>query len=228
MRRLQVREMQNNRRYSLLFVIGLMLSLGMASATFAADGDKKKKRPKNTGILSVTATPNALSVKVDGRLLGKGGVNGKAVEFYLTPGLHVLEIEFENGFTFKQRIKIVKNAKCLINVKLVRNRRPCPYDMVILIDGPEPVKEGDPVKFFVSNKVSDNPIPKGGLKYKWKISPEYKSYPNGLDSDAITVDTSGSGGKMLSVEVEVTDGKYDEICGQRIVRSTEIKGKKEP
>ncbi len=55
--------MRNNKRFTLLFVISLILSLGMASATLASGGDKKKKQkqPKDMGILSVTTTPNVIA-----------------------------------------------------------------------------------------------------------------------------------------------------------------------
>ncbi|NNE66089.1 MAG: hypothetical protein HKN33_05940 [Pyrinomonadaceae bacterium] len=215
--------MRNNKRFTLLFVISLILSLGMASATLAAGNDKKKKKkqPKNTGILSVTTSPTALPVKVDGQLLGMSGV-GDPAEFYLTPGVHRVEIEGPNGQSFSRDINIIKKVKSCICLNVVENttKRPCPYDM--RVDGPESVTEGDLVTFVARNVASVTPIAGTALNYAWKVSPSSARVTSGLGTPAITVDTTGLGGRTLMVELEVTDGVYDASCRQRIAVDTEV------
>ncbi|MDH3529137.1 MAG: hypothetical protein OEQ28_06200 [Acidobacteriota bacterium] len=215
--------MRNNRKFTLLFVIGLILSLGMASAAFAAGSDKKKKKkqPKNTGILSVTTTPNALPVRVDGQLLGMSGV-GEAAEFYLTPGIHRVEIEGPNGQSFSRDINIVKKVKNCICLNVVENTtsRPCPYDM--RVDGPESVTEGDLVTFVARNVAAVTAIEASALNYAWRVSPSTARITSGLGTPAITVDTSGLGNRTLMVELDVTDGVYDASCRQRISIDTEV------
>jgi hypothetical protein len=208
--------MQNRRRFTLFFVVAIMLSLGMASATFAAGGDKKKKKqPKNTGILSVTTTPKALPVKVDGQLLGMSGV-GEGAEFYLTPGIHLVEVEGPNGQTFRKEINIVKKVRnCIcLNVVATPDPRPCPYDM--RVDGPASLTEGDLATFVARNVASVTPIAGTALNYAWKVSPSDAIVTSGLGTQAITVNTKGLGGRTLMVEVDVTDGVYDASCRQRI------------
>jgi len=205
-----------------MFIIGLMLTLGLASATFAAGGDKKKKKwPKNTGVLSVTTTPSALPVKVDGQLVGMSGV-GDAAEFYLSPGVHLVEIEGPNGQTFRKEINIVKKVKnCIcLNVVDKTTTRPCPYDM--RVDGPSSVTEGDLATFIARNVASVTPIAGTALNYAWKVTPSDARITSGLGTQSITIDTTGLAGRTLMVEVDVTDGVYDASCRQRISVDTNV------
>lgn len=211
--------MRNNRKFTLMFVIGMILSLGLAGATFAAGGEKKKKqkRPKKTGILSVTTTPSALPVKVDGQMVGMSGV-GTAADFYLTPGLHLVEIESPDGQVFRREINVVKNVKnCIcLNVVETVDKKPCPYD--IRVDGPETVTEGS-LATFVARNISGTAPP---LNYKWSVSPASAVITTGAGTSAITVDTTGLAGRTLTVELDVNDGVYDATCAQRVAVDTFI------
>lgn len=220
----EVRGMRNKKRLNFLFILGIILTFGLTSIAFANGGDKKKKkqkRPKNTGILSVTTTPRALPVKVDGQQLGMSGV-GEAAEFYLTPGIHQLEIEGPNGQVFRKEINIIKNVKnCIcLNVVEKTTSRPCPYDM--RVDGPDKVTEGDFATFVARNVATVTAADAAALKYVWRVTPSTARVTSGLGTSTITVDTTGLGDQTLSVEVDVTDGVYDASCRQRIAVSTEI------
>ncbi len=217
-------------KYTFLFVIGLILTLGLTSA-FAATGknDKKKKqkRPKNTGILSVKATPNALPVKVDGKLVGMSGTT-EAAEFYLTPGIHLVEIEGPNGQKFTREINIVKNVKnCIcLNVVEKKTTRPCPYNIVV--DGPDRVNEGDLITFSARDLAAATAVSAVAINYAWKVTPSSARITSGLGTSAITVDTTGLGGRTISAELDVTDGVYDASCRQRIAVSTSVEKLPEP
>lgn len=203
-------------------MFGLILTLGLTSV-FAAGNDKKKKqkRPKNTGILSVKATPNALPVRVDGQLLGMSGV-GDAAEFYLTPGIHLVEIEAPNGQKFVKEINFVKNVKNCICLNVVENTttRPCPYNIVV--DGPDRVEEGDLITFSARDLAATTAISPVAINYRWRVSPASARITSGLGTSAITVDTTGLGGQTVTAEVDAWDGVYDANCRQRISVNTEV------
>ncbi len=203
-------------RYKILFVIGLILTFGLTSI-FAAGGsnDKKKKqdRPKNTGILSVKATPNALPVKVDGQVVGMSGIT-EGAEFYLTPGIHLVEIEGPNGQRFTKEINIVKNVKNCICLNVVENTisRPCPYNIVV--DGPDRVNDGDLITFSARDLAATTAISPVAVNYTWKVTPSTARITSGLGTSAITVDTTGMGGRGITAEVTAWDGVYDANCRQ--------------
>lgn len=214
--------MRNKKRATLLFVIGMILSLGLASSAFAVSGDKnKKKQPKNTGILSVTTTPNSLPVRVDGQLVGMSGVSD-AAEFYLSPGLHLVEVDGPGGQTFRTEVEVKKNRKSCICLNIVERTvdRPCPYDM--RVDGPERVTEGDLATFIARNVAAVSAADAAALNYVWRVSPSDAQITSGLGTKSITVDTTGLGGRTLLVELDVADGVYDSSCRQRIAIDTDV------
>ena len=211
--------MQNS-RYKFFVILGLMLTLGLTSAFAASGNDKKKKRkrPKNTGILSVKSTPEAMTVKVDGQVVGMSGTT-EGAEFFLTPGVHLVEIEGPNGKTFSKEINVVKNVKnciCLNVIKKVTTKN-CPYD--ISVTNPDVVQDGDLITFATLNAVTGGAA---ALSYLWKISPSNARVTSGLGTPSITVDTKGLGGQIVTAELEVTDGVYDASCRQRVVGSTVV------
>lgn len=211
-------------KYNFLFMIGLILTLGLTSA-FAMGGknDKKKKqdRPKNTGILSVKASPAALPVKVDGQLVGMSGV-GDSAEFYLTPGIHLIEIEGPNGQRLTKEINVIKNVKnCIcLNVVETKTTRPCPYN--INVSGPDRVNDGDLVTFIATDSAATTAISSTAVNYTWRVSPESARITSGLGTSSITVDTTGLGGQTLTAEVDAWDGVYDANCRQRESVNTEV------
>jgi hypothetical protein len=215
--------MRNTRRFSFLFVVGLILTLGMTSAALAAGGDKKKKKkaPKNAGIISVLTTPNALPVKIDGKMVGMSGTT-EGAEFYLAPGIHLVEVEGPNGQKFSREINVIKKVKHCICLNIVEKTtsRPCPYDM--RVDGPNSVKEGNRVTFVARNIAAVTPIAGTALNYAWKVSPSGVRIVSGLGSPALTIDTTGLGGRTLTVDVDVNDGVYDASCRQTKSISTGV------
>jgi hypothetical protein len=208
-------------RYTLLFVIGLILTLGLTN-TFAAGGkNDKKKRPKNTGVLSVKATPNSLPVKVDGQILGMSGIT-EGEEFYLTPGVHLVEIEGPNGQKFSKEINIVKNVKNCICLNVVENTttRPCPYNIVV--DGPDRVNDGDLITFSARDLAATTAISAAAINYAWTVTPSSARITSGLGTSAITVDTTDLGGQTVTAELDAGDGVYDANCRQRISVNTDV------
>lgn len=204
-------------RYSLLFVVGLMLTLGLSTAFAGGGKDETSKRPKNTGILTVKTTPEAQTVKVDGQVLGMSGVE-EGAEFYLTPGFHTLEIDGPNGTIWTKQIEISKDRKNCVCLKVVERTesKACPYN--VSVDGPDKVLEGDLITFAsVDSSGAASP-----LNYVWAVSPSSARITSGLGTSAITVDTSGMGGQSISAELDVSDGIYDESCRQRLPVSTLI------
>lgn len=200
-----------NIKYNFLLVIGLILTLGVAT-NFAADKKKDVKRPKNTGILTVKTTPVSYPVKIDGQVIGMSGVNSPA-EFYLALGFHNLSIEGPNGKNFSKEIEIRKDIKNCICLKIIEEttKRACPYN--IQLDGPERVMEGDLITFASFNSVTTGAIP---VLYNWSVSPNTVKITSGLKTPAITVDTTGMGGETITAELDVNDGVYDAACRQRI------------
>ena len=199
-----------NIKYNFLLGIGLILIFGLTTA-FAAD-KKDTQRPKNTGILTVKTTPVAYPVIVDGQVVGMSGVSTPA-EFYLTPGMHRIEIQGPDGKTFSKEIEIKKDVKNCICLKIIEEitTRPCPYD--IRLDGPDRVMEGDLIIFASRNVVKEGAIP---VNYQWTVSPSNVRVTSGLGTSAITVDTTGMGGQTITADLDVNDGVYDANCRQRI------------
>ncbi len=208
--------MQNS-KFKIFAILALMLTVGFTSAFAAGNNDKKTKRPKNTGILSVKSSPNAMTVKVDGQVVGMSGTT-EGAEFYLTPGVHLVEVEGPNGKTFSKEINVVKNVKNCICLNVVENttEKKCPYD--ITVSNPDVVRDGDLITFAALDAVGGA----AALNYLWKITPSNARVTSGLGTNAITVDTTGLGGRTVTAELEVTDGIYDASCRQRVVGSTVI------
>jgi hypothetical protein len=211
-----------SKKFLFPFVFSLVAILSISTMVLAGGGDKKKKqkRPKNTGIISVKTTPNALTVKIDGQDVGQSGVT-EGAEFYLTPGIHVVEIEAPGMPPYRKEINVVKNVKNCICLTVLEKttKRPCPYDMKI--SGPSSIEEGQLATFFTTN-VATVPIGNSILNYAWKVNPSTARITSGLGTGSITVDTSGLGGQTLSVEVDTGDGVYDASCRQTKSIDTEV------
>lgn len=199
-------------RYNFLFVIGLFLMFGTATAVFS-----QSKQNKNSGILTVKTSPVSYPVKVDGQVIGMSGVGSEAV-FYLTPGNHTVEVEGPDGQKFSKTISFVKGQKHCICLKVIENvtKRPCPYDVYVV--GPDKVTEGTKVYFKAMNRVASL-IP---VNYLWSVSPSTVSIVSGLQTDTIEVDTTGLGGQIIRANLDVNDGVYDETCKQTTFAPTEI------
>jgi hypothetical protein len=211
-----------NIKYNFLFVIGLVLTLGLTTA-FAGGKDDKVKRPKNTGILTVKTTPGAYPVRIDGQVVGMSGVSTPA-EFYLSPGMHRVEIEGPNGQMFSKEIEIRRDAKNCICIKVIEEttKRPCPYD--IYLSGPDRVIEGDLITFASNNRVTSGAVP---VIYTWAVSPSNVNITSGLQTSSITVDTTGMAGQTITADLDVNDGVYDAACRQRISVPTIVDRKPE-
>lgn len=202
-------------RYNLLFVFGLILTLGLTTVFAGGKDEKTKKKTRNTGTLTVLSSPEPLTVKVDGQVLGMSGVDAPA-EFDLAPGFHTLEVEIPNGKPYIQQIEIVRGRKNCICLKIneIVDTKPCPYN--VRVDGPDKVLEGDLIT-FASIDALNYPTP---LNYVWKVSPTSARITSGLGTSAITVDTSGMGGQSITAELDVSDGLYAEQCAQRLPVAT--------
>jgi hypothetical protein len=203
-------------RYNFLFVIGLVLTLGL-STVMANGGDNKSKRPKNTGTLSVRTTGAAYPVKVDGQYVGDSGV-GTGAEFYLTPGIHTVEVTGPDGKVWTDEITIRRDQKHCICLKTVpvTTSKPCPYRFHL--EGPEEIKEGDLVTFAAINS-GTAPIP---IRYAWRVSPSNVRVASGLGTPSITVDSTGMGSGTINAELDVNDDVYDNKCRQVISVPTKV------
>lgn len=204
-------------RYNLLVVFGLILTFGLTTVFAGGKNDKSKKRPDNTGILTVKTTPTAQTVKVDGQVVGLSGIE-EGAEFYLSPGFHTLEIEGPNGKSYIKQVEIRKDKRNCICLKIVERTesKACPYN--ISVDGPEKVLEGDLIT-FASIDAMNYPTP---LNYVWNVSPTSAKITSGLGTSAITVDTTGMGGQTINAKLDVSDGLYAAQCGQQLPVATII------
>jgi len=197
-----------------LIIFGLVLTIGVTSATALAD-DTGKKRPKDMGTLSVRTTEAAYPLRIDGVERGKTGV-GTGAEYFLTPGFHTVEVLGPNGKIWKQDIEIRRGQKNCVCLKIVRETitRPCPYNFTL--DGPGRINEGDLVTFAAINS-GTAPIP---IKYVWSVvNGELKA---GQGTPTITVDSTGMGGKTINAELDVNDAVYDNKCRQVISVPTDV------
>ncbi len=208
------------KRYNFLFMVGLALTLGLTTA-FASGGDKDSKRPKNTGTLSVKTADKAYPIKVDGQYIGMSGV-GHGAEFYLSPGIHTVEVTGEDGKVWRDEIEILRDRKHCVCLKMIRETitKPCPYRFHL--EGPDRITEGDLVTFAAINS-GTAPIP---LRYAWRVS--NGRITSGLGSTSITVDSSGIGGKTINAELDVNDDVYDNACRQVISVPTDVVPQREP
>lgn len=202
-------------RYSFLFVIGLVLIFGTASATFS------QKRQKNVGYLSVKSSPDAYPVRINGEVVGMSGV-GRGTEFPLRADDYLVEVEGPDGQVFKKEISIRKNERhCIcLTVRKEITTRPCPYNIVVDVD--EEVYEGDTVTFSSRNLVQDT-IP---VNYRWSVSGGV--IENGQGTSSITVSTRGMGGQTVRAFLDVTDDVYGSTCFQKNEARTYVKPKPEP
>lgn len=199
-------------RYNVLFVVGLVLILGISNG-FA--NDDTKKPPKNMGTLTVKTNEAPYPIKIDGQYVGMSGVT-TAAEFYLTPGIHTVEVEGPDGKVWKKDLEIIKGKKNCVCLKIVRETlsKPCPYRFTL--DGPDRVTEGDLVTFAAINS-GTTPIP---LKYAWNVS--NGRVTSGLGTSSITVDSTGLGGRTINAELDVNDSVYDNRCRQVISVPTDV------
>lgn len=196
-------------RYNFLFVIGLVLTIGLTNA-LAVGKDTKTKRPKNTGTLTVKTTPVAMTVRIDGQVVGMSGVSTPA-EFYLAPGTHQLEIEGPNGQRKTLPVEIRRNERNCVCLKVLEETttRACPYN--IRVDAPDRVLENDLITFTSQNLVTDGAIP---INYRWTVTPSTAVITSGLGTPTITVDSRGLGGQPITATLDVTDDVYGATCQQ--------------
>lgn len=208
---------------NLILAVGLILTLGWASAAFANDKDGKR-RPKNAGILSVQVTfeapaqPSSYRVLVDGVEVGLAG-NRTPAEFYLAPGIHTIEIEGPDDKVFVREVEIRKGVKNCICLRVFEKTttRPCPYD--VRVDAPEEVVEGEEITFVAVNAVSaSTPI-----NYRWRVSPESARIISGLGTSSIVVDTTGMGNQAVTAELDVADDVSGPKCFQQNTVTTKVR-----
>ncbi|HXG85535.1 MAG TPA: PEGA domain-containing protein [Pyrinomonadaceae bacterium] len=190
-------------------MIGLVLTLSLTSALAGAK-DAKVKRPKNTGTLTVKTTPVAMTVRIDGQVVGMSGVSTPA-EFYLAPGTHQLEIEGPNGQRKVLPVEIRRNERNCVCLKVLEETttRACPYN--IRVDAPDRVLENDLITFTSQNLVTDGAIP---INYSWTVTPSTAVITSGLGTPTITVDSRGLGGQPITATLDVTDDVYGATCQQ--------------
>jgi hypothetical protein len=202
-------------RNNFLAVVALLLTLGVLGA-LAAPADDHHHRPKNAGTLTVRTTPNSYPVKVDGEFVGMSGV-GDAAEFYLSPGVHTVEVTGPNGAIFTREIDIRRDHKHCICLKVVETTitRNCPYRFHI--DGPAEIEEGDLVTFAAVNE-GTAPIP---IRYAWTVSAGRVT--SGLGTPSITVDSTGLGDRTINATLDVNDEVYDNKCRQEIMVPTHVR-----
>lgn len=200
-------------RFNSLFVIGLMLTIGLTSA-FAAGG-KDKHRPKDMATLSVRTTGVSMPVHVDGQYIGMSGV-GTGAEFYLTPGIHTVEVRGPKGEVYTRDLQFERGQKNCICLKVVEQTisTPCPYRFHL--EGPDSVREGEVITFTARND-GTSPVP---LRYDWRVS--NGSILSGAGTPTITVSSVGMGGKTIDAELDVNDDTYDNRCRQAISVPTDV------
>lgn len=207
--------------YTLVLAIGLTVFVTPANA-IPFFGKKKSSssssKGSEAGILSVKTNPGSYPVKVDGKYVGKSGVDMGA-EFMVAPGRRKLEVFFPNGKVYSKVIDIRKDAKNCVCLKYVENviKRPCPYD--VRVDAPESVMDSELITFTADN-VSGAPSP--ALKYRWTVDPPEAQIMSGQGTPTITVDSSGFGGQKITATLDVSTGYNDESCRQRVSTTTRV------
>lgn len=194
-------------RSNLLVLIGMALIVGL-STVYAAD-DSGKKQPKDTGTLSIRTTEASFPVKIDGVERGITGVGTPAI-YYLTPGIHKVEVLGPDGKVWSHDIEIRRGVKNCVCLKIVRETtsRPCPYNF--RLEGPDRVVEGDTITFSAINS-GTAPIP---LRYAWTVT--NGAIRRGQGTPTIEVDSTGLGGRTIDAELDVNDDVYDNKCRQAI------------
>lgn len=222
-------------RYTILFVIGLVLTLGL-SAVMANGVDKKTKRPKNAGILSVKTNDKSYPIKVDGQFIGNSGV-ATGAEFYLAPGYHTIEVTAPDGTVWEKDILIRRGEKECICLRItpkppvdckVDGTCPelprCPYRFNI--DGPRTFTKGQTITFTAVNSGTQS-LPS---KYNWKITPKPVEV-EGLGTESIRIDTSLTGDETINLELDFNDEsiwKYDNGCKEDYSATPIEKPRREP
>lgn len=203
-------------RLNFLVLITVALIVGL-STVYAAD-DSGKKQPKDTGTLSIRTTEAAYPVRIDGVDRGMTGVGTPAI-YFLTPGMHKVEVLGPDGKTWSHDIEIRRGVKNCVCLKIVRTPvyGDCPYNF--RLDGPEKVLEGDIITFSAIN-AGTAPVP---IKYTWNVT--NGSIVRGQGTPTITVDSNGLGGRTIDAELDVNDDVYDNKCRQVISVPTMVDSK---
>jgi hypothetical protein len=209
--------------YNLLIAVSLMILVGSVTA-FANKDTKTKKIPKNMGALAVSTLPEAYPVKVDGNVVGMSSTDkANPAEFYLSPGVHQMEIQMPDGKNYTREVNINAGQRNCICIKRVNKKieKACPYD--VRVDSPSEVTEGDLVTFAAQNAVVGGTA--AALTYLWKVSPSNAKITSGQGTDSITIDTSGLGDETVIAELDVTSGDQwvDTSCRQRTIAETRVK-----
>jgi hypothetical protein len=201
--------------YKIFLIVGLII-LCMVAGASAYDG-----RGKNSAILSVKTSPESMPVFVDGQQVGMSGVGKYGADFYVTPGVHRVEVRGPEGHTFDHEYTFVKNRRECVCLKVEKtpHSRPCPYD--VHVDAQENVLEGASITFSAINAVTAS-VP---LHYRWTVEPSGFVITSGVDTNTITVSTEGMGGQTVTAYLDVTDDVYGATCMQKNSAKTIVEKK---
>ncbi len=206
-------------KFILVFIL-LVFGANTAFSQYTKE-QRRKMRKLDVGILSIKTSPLPLTVKIDGKILGKSGTK-EAAEFYLKPGVRTVEIEGPNGTTFKREINVVKgvmNCICLGVVEFTKTK-PCPYDFEL-----RAAKEGRDGDLFIVeaiNKVTKNPVMLDDLKFIWRVSPGSATFEQYKNNQTLRVDSTDLGGSTLKVGLQVSDRHYGKSCAQELEASISV------
>ncbi len=202
--------------FAALFAVNVQANGGNGAAKKASSS---RVSAADRGIISIKTTPQAYPVKIDGKYVGRSGIN-EGAEYSVTPGTRQLEVVFPNGKSYVRKIEVRKNAKNCICLNYVEKvvRRPCPYD--VTVDAPSTVSDSELITFSANNVGG---APDEALKYNWKVSPSEAVIMSGQGTPTITVDSSGLGGRKVKATLDVSTGFNDEACRQTVSVETAVK-----
>jgi hypothetical protein len=171
-----------------------------------ARDDDRKKAPEvrsvvpSFGRIEVSTTPGGYPLTVDGQ---PNGETTEAIRMLdLSPGRHVIEIDFGAGNRWIKEFNVVAGRR--ITVEL--GYKP-PVACALDILAPSTVNDGDIVTFKAD--VTNAP---SRLNYKWQITPASARIVSGEGSPEIRVDTTGLGKQPVTATLLIDQGTGNPKC----------------
>ena len=178
-------------------------------AVQAATASAKTKKARNS-IIKILSNPGGLLLTIDGKPHGETTTDYRSID--LEPGLHNIQITLPNGRFWIREVELpAGRVKCVV-VKYrplpALPKSPCPFP--VDISAPQQVTEGEIITYSADVNYTGD----AALRYKWLVTPSSARIISGLGTPTLNVDSTGLGGKQITVTLTADDGSSDPTCAQ--------------
>lgn len=154
---------------------------------------------------------------------GSEGIVGAAAlarPIQTAPGRHRIEVVFSPTKRYTQDLEVLPHRRYYIclnySKRVVTVSVPCPYP--VNVSAPVSVNDGDIITFASDVDYGGQ----GALNYAWTVRPAEARILSGVGTSAITVVSTGLGGKRITATLVVDDGSGNPDCQQRAQAATSV------